>query len=92
MSVGCADNIHYIAQEYVQGQNLSEWMIRRGPPEVALAVKIMRQVASALQKAAERGIMHRDIKPENIMIARTGEVKVADFGLARQASSGASTA
>jgi tRNA A-37 threonylcarbamoyl transferase component Bud32 len=90
-AVGCADNIHYIAQEYVQGQNLSEWMNRRGPPEVALAVKIMRQVAAALQKAAERGIVHRDIKPENIMIARTGEVKVADFGLARN-SDGASNA
>jgi len=86
--VGCADNIHYIAQEYIQGQNLSELMVRRGPPEAALAVKIMRQVSAALQKAAERGIIHRDIKPENIMIARTGEVKVADFGLARQISDG----
>jgi tRNA A-37 threonylcarbamoyl transferase component Bud32 len=91
-AVGRAENIHYIAQEYVQGQNLSEWMNRRGPPEVALAVRIMRQVAAALQKAAERGIVHRDIKPENIMIARTGEVKVADFGLARQSSDGPSIA
>ncbi len=91
-AVGRADSIHYIAQEYVQGQNLSEWMNRRGPPEVALAVRIMRQVAAALQKAAERGIVHRDIKPENIMIARTGEVKVADFGLARQANDGPSIA
>ena len=47
-AVGCADGIHYIAQEYVQGQNLREWMSRRGPPEVKLAVKIMRQVAAAL--------------------------------------------
>ena len=91
-AVGCADGIHYIAQEYVQGQNLREWMSRRGPPEVKLAVKIMRQVAAALVKAAERGIVHRDIKPENIMLARTGEVKVADFGLARQTGDGANAA
>ncbi|MBI2826533.1 MAG: serine/threonine protein kinase [Planctomycetia bacterium] len=88
-SVGCADGVHYIAQEYVQGQNLAEWMARRGPPDLTLAVKIMRQVAAALSKAAERGIIHRDIKPENIMLARTGEVKVADFGLARQSGDGA---
>jgi serine/threonine-protein kinase len=81
--VGCVDGIHYIAQEYVAGQNLNELLSRFGVPDVPRAVSIMRQVAAALQKAADHGIVHRDIKPENIMLARTGEVKVADFGLAR---------
>jgi len=87
--VGCLDGIHYIAQEYVRGQNLREWMARRGPPDLRMTVTIMRQVAAALHKAAGQGIVHRDIKPENIMLARTGEVKVADFGLARLAGDGA---
>src|SRR6185503_15558817 len=47
------------------------------------AVNIIWQVAAALHKAAEQNIIHRDVKPENIMIAPSGEVKVADFGLAR---------
>jgi tRNA A-37 threonylcarbamoyl transferase component Bud32/tetratricopeptide (TPR) repeat protein len=81
--VGCKDGIHYIAQEYVQGQNLRELINRRGPLDVPLVVLVMRQVALALQKAAACGLVHRDIKPENIMLTREGEVKVADFGLAR---------
>src|SRR5205823_1351644 len=68
--VGCHEGTHYIAQEYVPGQNLREVMSRHGPLDVKQGVTIMRQVALALQKAAERGIVHRDIKPENIMIAR----------------------
>jgi serine/threonine-protein kinase len=81
--VGYADGSHFIAQEYVQGLNLAELLTRRGPPETARVVAIVRQVAAALHKAAEHGIVHRDIKPENIMLSADGEVKVADFGLAR---------
>jgi tRNA A-37 threonylcarbamoyl transferase component Bud32 len=81
--VGHVDRCHYIAQEYVQGQNLHDWLARHGPPDPAHALSIMRQVAAALAKAAEVGVVHRDIKPENIMITALGEVKVADFGLAR---------
>jgi tRNA A-37 threonylcarbamoyl transferase component Bud32 len=87
--VGSVDGLHYIAQEYVQGLNLQEWMTRRGPPPVKQALAIMRQVAAALQKASSTGIIHRDIKPENILLAHTGEVKVADFGLARVTAPGA---
>lgn len=86
--VGCVDGIHYIAQEYVQGQNLQQLLSRHGPVETKLALAIMRQVAAALAKAAAQSIVHRDIKPENIMLASSGEVKVADFGLARTTSNG----
>ena len=83
-TVGESDGRFYIAQEYVNGQNLREYLTRKGPPDLPVAVHIMRQVAAALQAAGQAGIVHRDIKPENIILARKGEVKVADFGLAKR--------
>jgi len=77
------EGLHYMALEYVEGFNLREYLIKKGPPQVPLALSIMRQVASALAEANEHGIVHRDIKPENILLTRKGQVKVADFGLAR---------
>lgn len=74
---------HLMALEYVEGRNLREFLEKKGPPELLLGLSIMRQVAAALQRASELGIVHRDIKPENILLTRKGEVKVADFGLSR---------
>jgi tRNA A-37 threonylcarbamoyl transferase component Bud32 len=82
-SIGEADGRHFMALEYVDGRNLRQYLARKGPPDLPVALMIMRQVAAALQRAAESNIVHRDIKPENILLTRKGEVKVADFGLSR---------
>ncbi len=81
--VGRINGTHFIAQEYVRGQNLGQYLKRHGPISVPLSLLIMRQACAALQRASEESIVHRDIKPENIMLSAKGEVKVADFGLAR---------
>ncbi|MDG2013970.1 MAG: protein kinase [Pirellulaceae bacterium] len=81
--VGDFDGLHFIAQEYVRGQNLRQYLNRHHVVEPVLAVSILRQVTAALSEASQQGVIHRDIKPENIMISSNGEVKVTDFGLAR---------
>lgn len=84
---GDFDGTHFIAQEYVRGINLKEHLTRYAPPDVSLILRIMRQVAAALNAAAEKEVVHRDIKPENIMITSKKMIKVADFGLAQIAQS-----
>jgi eukaryotic-like serine/threonine-protein kinase len=82
-TIGHEGGVHYIAQEYVQGMNLREYLNRHGPPGLELALRFMMQAASALQAASDAGVVHRDIKPENILITRKDEVKITDFGLAQ---------
>lgn len=82
-SVGSEGGVEYIAQEYVQGYNLRQFLVRKGPPDLPVAMRIMKQIAAALEAAGQAGIVHRDIKPENILINRKGEVKITDFGLAQ---------
>lgn len=89
--VGHAGGVHFIAQEYVRGKNLGEVLKRDAALNPRLVLDILRQVSAALCKAAEVGIVHRDLKPENILLGNSGEVKVADFGLARMESTDAKT-
>ncbi len=77
-----ADGQLYYVMEYVQGMDLSQ-LIKRDPPGPPQILQIVTQVCQALQYAHDRGIVHRDIKPANILIDQHGNVKVADFGLAK---------
>ena len=77
---------YFIAMEYVPGGTLMERIERDGPlpPDAALDVAV--QVADALGAAHERGLIHRDVKPQNVLVSASGDVKVADFGIARAAA------
>jgi eukaryotic-like serine/threonine-protein kinase len=84
------DGRHYLVMEYIDGPNLDQLVRERGTLPVGLACDIIRQVASGLQYAYEKGMVHRDIKPSNILLQRSGTslssgyvVKIVDFGLAR---------
>jgi hypothetical protein len=75
--------LHFIAFEYVEGENLRSLFDRRGPLPAAECVPYMLQVAAGLTHAARRGVIHRDIKPSNIIITPEGRAKIVDMGLAR---------
>ncbi|MCA9132404.1 MAG: tetratricopeptide repeat protein [Planctomycetales bacterium] len=103
--VGQDGQHRYIAQEYIPGSNLRQYLATPAPADPATraeadppphssvasdrqlsireTLSILLQVLAALHKSASSGIVHRDIKPENIMLTQDGDVKVADFGLAR---------
>jgi tRNA A-37 threonylcarbamoyl transferase component Bud32 len=79
---GEAGGLFYLVMEFVDGANLRQLLeCGRLSPEQAL--QIVPQICEALQYAHEEGIVHRDIKPENILLDRRGQVKIADFGLAK---------
>jgi TPR repeat protein len=73
----------YIVMEMVRGQTLKDLLDRGVRPPLADVVRWMGELLAALHHAHERGVVHRDIKPANIMLLDSGELKVADFGIAR---------
>jgi serine/threonine-protein kinase len=79
---GARDGLAYYVMPHVEGESLRERLIWEKQLRIEQAVKIAREVASALHYAHQRGVVHRDIKPENILLS-AGHAIVADFGIAR---------
>ncbi|MBS1993123.1 MAG: protein kinase [Cyanobacteria bacterium SZAS LIN-3] len=88
---GC---LPFYAMDYVAGQNLADYIARKGPLPLDLAIEIFKQVCDGVECAHRSNILHRDLKPANIMLAARAssassisagrpQVKVLDFGLAK---------
>ena len=85
---GKVNNTYYIAMEYVNGRTLADILKQSGTLTPMQVCDVMSEVASALISAHQNGVIHRDIKPGNILVSTTGQIKVADFGIARALGAG----
>jgi serine/threonine-protein kinase len=77
------DGQQYIVFEYVDGENLKQFLERTGPLPTRRAVELALEIADALAFAHEHGLVHRDVKPQNVLLTPDGDAKVTDFGIAR---------
>ncbi len=89
--VGAEGSRHFFTMQFVEGKTVSS-LVRHGEVPPRRAMEITRKVALALAYAHAQGILHRDVKPSNIIVDPAGEPHLADFGLAKDLSSGGITA
>jgi serine/threonine protein kinase len=74
----------FFAMEFLQGRSLDDWLRSEGRPDIAQALRVVREVATGLAAAHAQGLVHRDIKPGNLWLEDpTRRVKILDFGLAK---------
>ena len=77
-------SLHYLVMEWVQGGDVENYVIEKGPLPITQGCDMIRQAACGLQEAHDHHLIHRDIKPSNLLLSPEGQVKLVDFGLARQ--------
>ena len=77
------DNVFFIVMEFVAGETLEAIIARDGAVELPLALDYTCQICSAVDYAHRHGVLHRDLRPSNVLVADSGQVKVADFGTSR---------
>ena len=80
-------DIAYIVMEFVDGPSLKALLDKQERFALPDILRVMEDLLAGLQFSHERGVVHRDIKPANVMLTRTGQAKIADFGIARIESS-----
>ena len=80
--VGNDGDYHFIVMEYIKGKTLKQYIQEFSPIAPAKAIRIMKQLISAIEHAHDYQIVHRDIKPQNILVDQSGNVKITDFGIA----------
>jgi len=85
------DGVNFLVMEYISGMSLADYS-EKHPLTPDKAVWVVRKIAQALQAAHAKGVVHRDLKPDNIMLARDGQPKVIDFGLAVNVEGGGTRA
>ena len=86
IDVGESGGYHYFVMEFIDGKTVYDDLANGKPYGEEGAIKIISQVAMALEHAHERGFIHRDVKAKNIMLTHQNIAKLADMGLAREAS------
>src|SRR4051812_47619980 len=84
---GEADDHLFIAMRYVDGLDLAHLMFREAQFALERAVRLVAQVAAALDAAHDRGLVHRDVKPANLLVTREDHVYLTDFGLSKNTES-----
>ena len=82
---GTHNGLPYLVMEYVEGHTLKDLIAKNGAMPVRTAIGITCQILDALSAAHSHGIIHRDVKPQNVIVTDKGRVKLADFGIAREA-------
>ncbi|MFC7861824.1 Stk1 family PASTA domain-containing Ser/Thr kinase [Arthrobacter koreensis] len=88
---GVTDSLSYLVMEYVPGRTLRDVLNERHRLSPRLALAMMDAVVDGLAAAHEAGLVHRDVKPENVLLASSGAIKIADFGLARAVTTSTNT-